>query len=101
MCPPPSALVSHLTHVYHWYLQELLVNSKTIDVNIRRSLGLVCPIIAASAMGFTEIVRLLIGRGADVNVRMKSGHTALHFASAEGNLDIAMMLLADGGQLMF
>lgn len=52
-------------------------------------------------MGFTEIVRLLIGRGADVNVRMKSGHTALHFASAEGNLDIAMMLLADGGQLMF
>ena len=78
-------------------LQELLTNSKTIDVNIRRSLGLVCPIIAASAMGFTEIVRLLISAGADVNVRMKSGHTALHFAAAEGHLDIAMMLLADGG----
>lgn len=59
-----------------------------------------CPIIAASAMGFTEIVRLLIDHRADVNVKMKSGHTALHFAATEGHLNIVMLLL-DGGKYIF
>ena len=65
-------------------------------MNIERRLGLVCPIIAASAMGFTEIVRLLIDFKADINKTMKSGHTALHFAAVEGHLDIVMILLDAG-----
>jgi len=58
----------------------------------------VCPIIAASAMGFTDIVKLLIEHNADVNTTMKSGHTALHFAAVEGHLDIAVLLL-DAGKM--
>lgn len=74
----------------------LLTKSKDVNVNIKRRLGLVCPIIAASAMGFSEIVKLLIQHRADINIRMKSGHTALHFAAVEGQLNIVMQLLNAG-----
>jgi len=65
-------------------------------VNIRRSLGLVCPIIAAAAMGFADIVKLLVEAKASVNDKIHDGQTALHYAAAEGHLDVIMYLIEGG-----
>lgn len=37
-------------------------------------------------LGFTEIVKLLLEHGADVNLKTDSGDTALDFAQTSGNL---------------
>ena len=43
-----------------------------------------------------ETARLLIGRGADVNARNKSGDTPLHTAAWRGNMEVAKLLLGEG-----
>lgn len=76
------------------------------------------PLMAAAAMlnldqkkhpdglGFTDIfgtaddylgvVKLLIERGADVKIRVRSGDSAIHFAAMAGNVDIVRLLLDHG-----
>jgi ankyrin repeat protein len=50
----------------------------------------------ASRGGHVAIIRLLIGRGADVNVRSAAGLMALHHA-AENGQDGAVWLLLESG----
>ena len=47
-------------------------------------------------LGSTEIAKLLISRGADVNVRITSSDnsTPLHWASERADMEIAQLLLA-------
>jgi ankyrin repeat protein len=54
------------------------------------------PIHHAARNGDTEIVRLLIDSGADVNVANERGHTVLHCAGGHGHLDAVHLLLANG-----
>ena len=49
--------------------------------------------------GHTETVRLLVGLGADINVKDNSGETALHCAAKNGNLSIVRMLVERGATL--
>ncbi len=51
------------------------------------------PIHHAARNGDTEIVRLLINHGADVNATNKRGHTVLYCASGHGHLDAVRLLL--------
>ena len=54
------------------------------------------PIHHASRNGDTEIVRLLIEHGADVNAKNTRGHTVLYCAGGHGHLDCLLLLLKAG-----
>jgi ankyrin repeat protein len=51
----------------------------------------------AAAEGHTEIVNLLVARGADIHLATKSGFTALAFATIANDGDAVKRLLAAGG----
>jgi ankyrin repeat protein len=54
------------------------------------------PIHHAARNGDTEIVRLLIEHGADVNATNPRGHTVLYCAGGHGHLDTVQLLLGAG-----
>jgi ankyrin repeat protein len=54
------------------------------------------PIHHAARNGDTEVVRLLIEHGADVNARNTRGHTVLYCAGGHGHLDTLQLLLNEG-----
>jgi ankyrin repeat protein len=54
------------------------------------------PIHHAARNGDTEVVRLLIQNGADVNAKNPRGHTVLYCAGGHGHVD-ALRLLLDAG----
>jgi len=77
-------------------VRELLVEGN-VSVNQTRKVGLASPIVLASALGYMDIVEILLDNGADANTKIKSTEqTALHFASAEGNIAIVSALIKKG-----
>ncbi len=54
------------------------------------------PIHHASRNGDTEVVRLLIEHGADVNLANDRGHTVLYCAGGHGHLETVRLLLEHG-----
>jgi ankyrin repeat protein len=54
------------------------------------------PIHHAARNGDTEVVRLLIEHGADVNATNPRGHTVLYCAGGHGHLDTLQLLLSAG-----
>lgn len=54
------------------------------------------PIHHAARNGDTEIVRLLIEHGADVNAKNTRGHTVLYCAGGHGHLETLQLLLDEG-----
>lgn len=55
------------------------------------------PLIAAAENGHTDIVELLIGAGADVNLSDGQGCSALYCAAMHGRADIVSLLLGEEG----
>jgi ankyrin repeat protein len=53
----------------------------------------------ASTFGFTEGVRYLVERGADVNKSSENGHTPLHLASKVGHIEVVRALLEAGADV--
>ncbi len=51
------------------------------------------------SQGYTDIARLLIEHGADVNARTDGESTPLHLAVANGHLDIARLLIEKGADV--
>ena len=56
------------------------------------------PLHVASGMGRTPIVKLLIDKGASVNIKNKNGSTPIHLASQEGHLATARLLVKSGAR---
>jgi len=54
------------------------------------------PLIVAAAYGHTEVVKLLLERGAHVNTGNEGGETALHYAARHGHTKVMQILLEHG-----
>ena len=67
------------------------------DVNLpsRESMK-VTPLASAAAAKQTELARVLIAHGANVNARAASGHVPLHEAAANGNVELVKLLIDSG-----
>lgn len=73
---------------------------KGADVNLPSNNGFnVFPIHSAAAGNYTDIAKLLIENGANVNVRQQAGSTPLHSAAQNGNLDLLILLLENGADV--
>jgi len=57
------------------------------------------PLMVASENGYTEIVQLLLEKGADVNAETNDGKTALMYAAAKGRTEIVQLLLEKGADV--
>jgi len=57
------------------------------------------PLAMASINGYTEIVRVLLAKGALVNAKGPCKDTALHWAAQAGRYEIAGMLIAAGAKI--
>lgn len=53
----------------------------------------------ASQWGFIDIVKILIDKGADINIRGLYGNTALTFATQSGFVEIVKILIDNGAEL--
>jgi ankyrin repeat protein len=53
-------------------------------------------LMIASQFGHIEVVKLLLERGAKLDLQVPSGPTALIIASAQGNTDVVKLLLESG-----
>ncbi len=70
---------------------------KGADVNLPSRNGFnVYPLHSAVAGNYTDISRMLIESGADVNVKQQMGVTPLHSAAQNGNLELIILLLEKG-----
>ncbi len=78
---------------------RLLLN-KGAEVNARSTNAMEnMPLHAAAAGKHSEVVKLLIDRGASANVRQHGGWTPLHAAAQNGDLESARTLVAGGADV--
>ena len=72
---------------------------KGADVNLPCNNGFhVFPIHSAAAGDYTDIARMLVENGAQVNVKQQAGATPLHSAAQNGNLELLILLLENGAE---
>ena len=57
------------------------------------------PLIKAAVYGRTEIVKLLLEKGADVNKHNEGGETPLHYAAQHGHVRVVEILLEHGADV--
>ncbi|UCF14177.1 MAG: ankyrin repeat domain-containing protein, partial [Phycisphaerales bacterium] len=67
------------------------------DVNAKEKYG--TALHAAAGRGHTEIARLLIAHGAEVNAKAEIGWTPLHYAALYGRTKTAELLIAKGADV--
>ena len=71
---------------------ELLLDAPTISINARKADGATA-LFDAAQENFPRIVELLIKRGADVNLMLDPGTTALDIAAHRGHVEVVRVLL--------
>jgi len=71
---------------------EAVVSKDNVDVNLQNEHG-VTALSSAVILGWTNIVRSLLEKGADANLTDKHGSSALIYAAMYNHLDIALLLL--------
>ncbi|XP_068094527.1 serine/threonine-protein phosphatase 6 regulatory ankyrin repeat subunit B-like [Hyperolius riggenbachi] len=79
----------------HTAVVGLLLSKSTSQLQMKDSHGRTCLHLAA-ANGHNEMLRALIGQGADINVTDKNGWCPLHFAAKSGFLDTVRFLVECG-----
>ncbi|KAG8430831.1 hypothetical protein GDO86_019926 [Hymenochirus boettgeri] len=79
----------------HTAVVGLLLSKSTSQLHIKDKLGRTC-LHLASANGHIELLRALIGQGAEINVTDKNGWCPLHFAAKSGFLDTVKFLVECG-----
>lgn len=66
------------------------------DLNLKDPFGGSSPIISAALFGKTEIVKILVDAGVDINFKNNDGSTALHTAAFFCRPEIVQILLDNG-----
>ncbi len=82
----------------HTAVVELLVDAGA-DVNRAFPDGSMSPLRAATVNGRTEIARILLNNGAEVDHQDADGHTPLTVAALKGQVEIARMLMEKGANV--
>lgn len=57
------------------------------------------PVHWAAAQGYTEMLKVLVDKGYDINVQDANGFTPLHYAAASGKIDSVEFLVNKGADL--
>lgn len=70
-----------------------------VSPNTRTFWYLDTPLIVAAAYGRTEVVRLLLDKGADVNMGNEGSETPLHYAARHGHTTVMNILLEHGADV--
>ncbi|KAH9498223.1 hypothetical protein Btru_008023 [Bulinus truncatus] len=78
---------------------EILAREGKANVSQTRKLGLVAPIVLASALGFDKIVSILLEFGADPNFAIRGGERPIHHAAREGFAHIIEVLVSKGAKV--
>lgn len=76
----------------------LLRNGANVN-DASRNFQQVTPLHSAAASDNTEICRLLLEKGADVNACQQGGFTPLHAAAQNGNTEMVRLFLAQGADV--
>jgi ankyrin repeat protein len=69
------------------------------DVNTKEHSRGQSALMWAVAQGHTDVARLLVEGGADVNARSTAGFTPMMFAARAGSIDVAQMLIGAGARV--
>ncbi|XP_050404543.2 transient receptor potential cation channel subfamily A member 1 [Patella vulgata] len=80
----------------HTETVELLLTQGKAKPDQTRKLGLVAPIVLASALGYNEIVKILLRNGANVNHVIRGREMPIHHAAREGHVDVLKTLITRG-----
>lgn len=73
-------------------LVKFLLSVDGINVDARNEIDEYTALLFAAELGYTNIAKLLLAAGADVNLKSKSGWTALEQAACKGNYSIVELL---------
>jgi len=76
----------------------LLRNGANVN-DASRNFQQVTPLHSAAASNDTEICRLLLGKGANVNACQQGGFTPLHAAAQNGNSEMVQLFLSHGAEV--
>lgn len=57
------------------------------------------PLVWAIENGHTNVVKLLLGCGADIHLRDSEGNVSIHWGAYSGNTEIIKLLVAKGADL--
>ncbi|KAM3929137.1 uncharacterized protein RB166_006918 [Leptodactylus fuscus] len=79
----------------HTAVVGLLLSKSTSQLHVKDNRGRTCLHLAA-ANGHIEMMRALIGQGAEINVADKNGWSPLHFAAKSGFLETVRFLVECG-----
>ena len=69
-----------------------LLLKRGAEVNVQGTLEGFTPLMTAAAEGLTDVVRLLLGAGADRDIKDVDGDTALSFARQNGHAEVLALL---------
>ncbi|KAL9575204.1 hypothetical protein ACKAV7_000566 [Fusarium commune] len=75
---------------------QLLANQRSFDADVQDESGWSPLMISASVPEGEAVVKLIMSKDADVNLKNSAGQTALHFVASKKNLDIARVLIDNG-----
>lgn len=80
-------------------VQQLLTPAKPADLNALDQGGQTALILACqNPKANPEVIKALLGAGADVNLRSRNGYTALTWAHARNNREVSSLLRRAGGR---
>lgn len=90
-CVMLVSLAKLVSAEHHTVVQRLFQMS---DVNIRAKKHNQTALMLATSHGNYDMVQMLLGAGADINIQDEDGSTALMCAAEHGRIDIIKLLLA-------
>jgi len=93
-----ESLLSLACSAGYYELAQVLLAMRA-NVEDRGMKGDCTPLMEAASAGHTDIVRLLIAHGADVNAQSSTGNTPLMYACAGGHEEVVRVLLEAGANV--